>query len=56
MNEADKKKKVEPKRKLALSRETLRTLEGSDLKLLDGAVGGTYSSEGDSRIMACFEP
>lgn len=35
------KKKTEPKRKLTLHRETLRTLESEDLAMLDGVVGGT---------------
>jgi hypothetical protein len=36
------KKKIEPKRKLTLHRETLKTLEQDDVQLLDGVVGGTY--------------
>ncbi|WP_158626359.1 MULTISPECIES: hypothetical protein [Corallococcus] len=33
-------KKVAPKRKLTLNRETLRNIEGDALPLLDGVVGG----------------
>ncbi len=36
-----KKQTVESKRKLTLQRETLKTLQDSDISLLDGVVGGT---------------
>lgn len=57
MDQTTKKKQVEPKRKLSLHRETLRTLDNDAVGLLDAAVGGTWSvGLGDSRIAACVEP
>jgi hypothetical protein len=52
---APSKKKVEPKRKLVLHRETLRTLAAPELAALDGVVGGTETRP-QSVYPYCWEP
>lgn len=43
MSEKQTQQKPEPKRKLTLTRQTLRALDDSQTRVLDNVVGGTYT-------------